>query len=261
MASLVLFTVPKPNGSKGRGSVKGSGRTVIAKLNALTHWDFYNLTFGDYTMSKTLEKEAKSGKERKPVLTFKLRRNAGPHYEKNLDFDPTEPEDDEDNPREVEFAPGKTIKSRRRLDKIFPNKFLLVDGEVRPSQGVGGDVDDEENDVDKDRPVRSKEHALTRQADRYLDEDELDDGEEGPSKDKLRKLARGERRKTKAMETHKKLGEDVTDNFAGARDADFVVYEKDGKFSIADGDEPTKPLKKGLKRAKVAKALQQLQKE
>jgi hypothetical protein len=198
--------------------------------------------------------------KKKPLLKFQLRRDAGPHFEKNLDFDPSEPED-EHNPRDVEFAPGETVGSRRRLDKVFPNKFRLMAGQAAPTQGAGGDIyDDPDEDPDKDRPVRSAEEALTRQRGRYLDESELEDGEDGPSKEELRKLAKGQRQ-TKAMEAYEKFGEDVTDDYPEAKDADFVVFEKNGKFTIADGDEPTKPLRKGLKAGKVKSAIQELQEE
>jgi len=192
-------------------------------------------------------------KGKKPILKFRLRRDCGPHFEKNLDFDPSEP-DDEDNPKEFEFAPGDTIESRRRLDKLFPNKFQLLEGHS-PSQGIGGDdYDNPDDDPDRDRPVRSVEDARLRRSRRYLEEDELD------GKPHLQKLARGER-KSRAMEAFEKHGDDVTDKFDGAKEADFIVYEKNGKHTIADADEPLKPLRKGLKEKHVAKALKELQEE
>lgn len=222
-------------------------------------------------MSKTMKKKMKAeqsdrdeddGEEdvpqkkkgKKPVLKFRLRRDAGLHFEKNLDFDPAEP-DDEDNPREYEFEAGDTIESRRRLDKLFPNKFQLLEGHA-PSQGIGGDdYDDPDEDPDKDRPVRSVEDARLRRSRRYLEEEELE------GKPHLQKLARGER-KSKAMEAYEKFGDDVTDSFEGAKEADFVVYKtKNGKHTIADADEPLKPLRKGIREKHVGKALKELQDE
>jgi hypothetical protein len=133
--------------------------------------------------------------------------------------------------------------------------LFLSKGDAKPSQGAGGDdYEDPEDDPDRDRPVRSVEHATRKQRGRYLEEDELE------GKKELQKLARGERQ-TKAMEAYEKFGDDVTDDFPGAGDADFVVYHKNGKHTIADADEPLKPLRKGLKKEKVSKALKELQED
>lgn len=204
-------------------------------------------------MSKKSSATAEQPKK-KPVLKFRLRREAGPHFERNLDYDPSEPEDEEDNPRDYEFGPGDVVESRRRLDKIFPNKFQPVQGNLEPSQGQGGEDYPADEDPDADRPVRSVEHATRKQPGRYLSEDELE------GKKDLQAKAKGNK-KTKSQKTTEKFGDDVTDDFDGARDADFVVYAKDGKHTIVDADEPDKPLKKGIKKAKVAKALKQLQEE
>lgn len=191
-------------------------------------------------------------KERK-VRLFRLKKGVAPHYEPNPDYDRESPED-EDNLRGIEYEAGDKVKSTRPLDKIFVNKFEPLDdgGDRSQVQSAGGDTeDDPENDPDKDRPVRSVQDAINRRADRHLTEEELE------GKPKLQKLAHGHK-KTKNAEVSKKMGDDVTDDYEGAADASFKVFRKGDKYSIADEDDPSNPMKKGLKKSQVKNALKKL---
>lgn len=120
---------------------------------------------------------------------FRLLKGCGPHYEPNPDFDPKQPEDEE-NFRSREISPGQKFWSDRDLTNIFVNKFECLDAPGNRSgiQSAGGDTsDDPENDPDKDRPVRSAEDSLHRRANRFLEEDELE------GKDELQELAKGKK--------------------------------------------------------------------
>lgn len=130
---------------------------------------------------------------------FKLLKGAGPHFEPNPDFDPDSPEDD-DNIRDVEYAPGSIVTSTRPLDKLFVNKFQPIEG-ADPGQTSGGDVHDRRDDPNADRPVRSVEDANVRSADRFLEDEELE------GKEDLKKLAKG-----KKVEPHDE-DEDAEDFF------------------------------------------------
>lgn len=82
------------------------------------------------------------------IKRFKLMEGVGPHFEPNPDFDKESPEDEEDNPRDIEYAPGEVVKSTRKLDKIFANKFKPLSSsksakEEEPEEDVE-DAEDEE---------------------------------------------------------------------------------------------------------------------
>lgn len=202
--------------------------------------------------SVTEEKEVNETKKKKkrPLVKFRLRKDAGPHYIGNPDFDPEEPVDDEDNPRDIELLAGQTCMSRRSLDILFPNKFIrLGEPDVRSTSGGGEDISPID-DPNKDRPVRSQEHARLNQADRFLREEELE------GKPELKKLAKGQR--TREAEADEKYGDDVTNDYEEAGEQDYRVFKKGKKFAIFDADDLEQPVKKGLKEKQVAKALKEL---
>lgn len=202
-------------------------------------------------MTKTVE--AKKNWKGRQIMKFRLRKDAGSHFEKNLDFDPSESEDD-DNVREFEFGPGDVVQATRRLDREFPNKFQLIEGDAkRPGVG-GGDSGDDEEDPDAGRPVRSVEAARTRQAGRYLEEHELE------GKPELQKLARGEKpAKKKVAKISEEHGDPVTSAFKEAEKAGVHVYEKGGHYTIIDAEDDS-VIKKGMKTPKrVREALRKLQ--
>jgi hypothetical protein len=197
------------------------------------------------------QKSTAQAKSRKPqrkgqVNTYRLRENAGPHFEPNPDFDPEQP-DSEDNPRATEYAAGQLVRSSRPLDQLFVNKFDVLSGGGNRGdfKGVGGDEHDPDH-PDHERPVSSVEDAMVRRADRFLTEDELE------GKPELQKLAKGRKVESDEKVTEK-YGDEVTDDFDDAKNNDLRVFQDGDVYHVVDADDLHNPLtpKKGVKKAKV----------
>lgn len=99
------------------------------------------------------------------------------------------------------------IPSDKPLDELFPNAFEKLDGGTVPEAELRRKID--EGEAPSGTPVDEEGSPAS---------DEEDTGEE------------------------EDLGEDVTEQFAGAEDLDLKVYHKDKNFNVVDVDEPDTPL-------------------
>jgi len=170
---------------------------------------------------------------------YKLLPDAGPHFQRNPDFDETIEESD-DNVRDIEYVAGDIVESDRPLDKVFVNKFQKVGGDEVPTRRApGGQVSrNAEDDPNKDRPVRSTEDATRATADRFLEDDELEGKPE-----ELRALARGEGAKKKSvLDDDEEEDEDASD--------EVVDEEEDEDVS----DSPRKRPSRSNRATKIRKA-------
>lgn len=164
-------------------------------------------------------------KKSKPVRKFRLRRDAGPHFEKNPDFD-RKLAVGEDNIEHFEVKPGQVVSSSDDLMGKFPNKFIPI---------VNG------------RP----------QADDSVPENELAENDEIEDEDQQDETSGLEKKKAKKRKGTD-VGKDVTDKFEGAEDADFLVYRKGDVYSISEADDPHNPIKTDLNAKQVKKELKKL---
>lgn len=216
--------------------------------------------------------EGKKKKMVEKLRRFRLRQGVAPHYEPNDEFDSSKPASDF-NPRDIEILPGEVVESRRRLDQDFVNKFDRVsmedDEEERGNQGIGGEVHDPNKDPNKDRPVRTAELANVNAQDRFLEEDELEDGEgDAPDKEELRKLSKGkfgdaaesEEDEGAGAEEDEEEAQDVTKEFAEAKSAGLQVFKKDNKYFVHEKGED-KPMKGNLKGKTKKSSVKQFIKE
>lgn len=176
-------------------------------------------------------------KEKGKLRKFQLKKGCGVHFEPNPDYDPNEPES-EDNFREFEVKPGEIVETYQPLDQKFVNKFRPLDSGDRSNfQSAGGDTHDSDEDPDNDRPVRDVEDALVHRAGRHLSNEELEGKPEHQKLNKGKKPA-SQVEDEEGDESDEEGPEDVTDEFEEAEGTNLkVLKHSDGKYRVHEGDD------------------------
>lgn len=223
----------------------------------------------------TAVEEAPSKKAR-TVMRFRLKKDVGSHFEPNPDYDPDSPVTD-DNLREIEYQAGDIVKSTRNLAKVFENKFTAFD-KMGKAIGDEEEIDpDEANEDARQANLRAAKRAeeeaeedptqaeVTKQSQTFRNateqarkrakleaelsgEDEDDEEEETPRARKAREKLEAEG-----------LGDDVTEDFEGAADADFKVHKRGTSYFVTDADDKVLSSKKGIKWIKVGSFIKKQQ--
>lgn len=149
-------------------------------------------------------------------------------------------EDGSFEPGEI-YRKGDIVESKFNLIDLFgADRFLLLSGDAAAEARAARDEQDESLAEDGSGPP---ENVRPKARGTILDENPGDHVKDVPA--------------TMAQNVASKLGDNVTDDFPKAKDADLIVYKKGGKFFVADRDSPDDPIEhgKGLTKAETNKLL------
>lgn len=187
---------------------------------------------------------------------------AGKHYE------PGDPEP---------YTKGYVVESDRDLDKMFANKFLRIGEPLVPAQmtrrsKAPGKASQAPSAAQADQdvlPNNMTDRTVINDGvyDNYQEHQQILAGKKRAptmktvvagtlSSQDVTGAAEDQEQQERQAQTKEQadLGEDVSEQFAGAADAGLIVYkEKANKYHVAHEDNPSEPLSKkaGLKKSEV----------
>lgn len=160
----------------------------------------------------------------------------------------------------VVYEAGEIVDSDKPLDTMFRNKFRRLDGSTKRPRDLDERLDESGRVMDrplhkKRRPVEGPERTV-RHRNKASKLDFATDEEEERENQELLDTDESDTADHEGEDEENPLGEDTTAEFEDAVKSDLKVFKrsgKNGKYTVVDADEPTRPLPKGsdLKDAKA----------